>query len=76
MNHNDDERVQLLLKRSLQPMVDLEPARDLWPDMLRRIGSAGGRTVRFNLLDWILAGSVTAALLAFPGLIPGLLYHL
>jgi hypothetical protein len=74
--NNDIEQVQLLLKRSLPPMADLEPSRDLWPDMLRRIGSGGGRTVRFNLLDWILAGLVTATVLAFPGLIPGLLYHL
>jgi hypothetical protein len=74
--NNDIEQVQLLLKRSLPTICDLEPSRDLWPDMLRRIGSAGGRTVRFSLLDWILAGFVTATALAFPGLIPGLLYHL
>jgi hypothetical protein len=75
MNPNDDERLHVLLKQSLPPVDNLEPRRDLWPDMLKRI-ETGQRTVRFDWLDWILAGLVAASVLAFPALIPGLLYHL
>jgi hypothetical protein len=75
MNWNNDERLYLLLKQSLPPVESVEPRRDLWPDMLKRI-HAGPRTARFDRLDWILTGLVAASVFAFPTLIPGLLYHL
>ena len=76
MNSNNDEQLLLLLKRSLPPVESLEPRHDLWPDMLKRLHARELRSVRFDLLDWILAGLVAASVLAFPTLIPGLLYHL
>ena len=76
MNSHDDQQLRSLLKRTLPPVDNVEPRRDLWPDMLRRIHARGHRAVRFDLLDWILAGLVAASVLAFPALIPGILYHL
>jgi hypothetical protein len=75
MNSNNDERLYTLLKQSLPPLESVAPRRDLWPDMLKRI-HAGHRTPRFGRLDWILTGLVAASVLAFPTLIPGILYHL
>jgi hypothetical protein len=38
-NHTQDEqhRIEYLLRQSLPPIADADPARDLWPSVLRRI---------------------------------------
>jgi len=73
--NQDNDRLDALLKRSLPPVGDVELQRDLWPDMLARMARREVRSVRFGLFDWILTGLVAASVLAFPGVIPGLLYH-
>ena len=75
MNESDDHRIQALLKSAL-PAADVELPRDLWPEMLKRIESGAGRRFTFSPLDWAIAGLTSASVLIFPGLIPGLLYHL
>jgi hypothetical protein len=75
MSESEQERIQRLLRSAFPPIADAEPTRDLWPEMLRRIEAADSR-VRFGLLDWVIAGLVAASVFFFPGLIPGLLYHL
>ena len=76
MNPSLDPRIQAQLKSAFPPVRDGELQRDLWPDMLKRIESDVDRKIAFGLMDWILAGLVAASVLAFPGLIPELLYHL
>jgi len=76
MNPSNDPRIQAQLKAAFPPVRDGELQRDLWPDMLKRIESNTERKTAFGLMDWIVAGLVAASVLAFPGLIPGLLYHL
>ena len=76
MNESYDQRIQNLLKASLPPAGHAELQRDLWPAMLQRIESAGDRSARFAAWDWAIAGLVAASVVIFPGLIPGLLYHL
>ena len=76
MNRSFDARMQALLKSSLPPIGSAEPSRDLWPDMLKRIEADSGEEVAFTPLDWTIAGLIAVAVLIFPGLIPGLLYHL
>lgn len=75
MNESEQERIQRLLKSSLPRIAEGKPARDLWPEMLRRIESETPR-VRFGLVDWIITGFAAASVFVFPGVIPGLLYHL
>jgi hypothetical protein len=76
MSESEHERIQRLLKSSLPGISDAEPARDLWPGMLRRIEAREESRVPFGPVDWVIAGLVAASVFLFPGLIPGLLYHL
>jgi hypothetical protein len=75
MNDPRDERLRALLKSSVAPVGDGELQRDLWPEMLRRLDSQAPER-RFGWFDWLAAALVGAAILIFPGLIPGLLYQL
>ncbi len=67
-----DESVRDLVRRSIQP-VDAELKRDLWPRMRARMET---QPVRVPWWDWALAGGLAACLLAFPSVIPVLIYHL
>jgi hypothetical protein len=62
-----------LLKQALPPLGNNEPARDLWPAMLRRIDA---RPAAVPWFDWALAGGLAAFALAFPASIPVFLYYL
>ena len=76
MNEHDQERIEQLLKETLQPIsvrVGAELRRDLWPAMLKRLEA---RPVQVPWFDWALLAAVVAWLLFFPGAIPVLLYHL
>jgi hypothetical protein len=76
MNEHDQERIEQLLKETLQPIsgrVGAELRRDLWPAMLKRLEA---RPVLVPWFDWALLAAVAAWLLFFPGAIPVLLYHL
>jgi hypothetical protein len=70
MNQQNDGE---FLKQAVPPVTDTELRRDLWPEMLKRLDR---QPVRVPWFDWALAACLGAALLFFPGVIPGLLYHL
>jgi hypothetical protein len=63
-----------LLKCSVPRWQDLEPRRDLWPEMRRRI-EAAAPVARFGWLDWTIAGLAAGSLVVFPRLALGLLYQ-
>jgi hypothetical protein len=70
MKAHDEERVKDLLRLALKPMEgELEPSRDLWPAVLKRL-SAG--TAQVPWFDWALLGLGAF----FPASIPVFLYYL
>ncbi len=86
MNAHEEDRIKNLLRQVL-PSVDAEPgpARDLWPDVLRRLDTHPAAHcaqswlswVRLgsSWLDWALLAGVAAVTAAFPAFIPLLLYY-
>ena len=73
MNANDEERMKQLLREALPPMAEAEPARDLWPAMLRRLDTGMDAPPWF---DWALLGGLVALAAFFPASIPVFLYYL
>jgi hypothetical protein len=69
---NNDEKIRELLKQRFAP-ENRELQRDLWPQMLRRLGE---RTARVPWFDWALLALVVLCLVLVPNTIPMLLYHL
>jgi len=77
MNAHDQDRIQHLLREALPPIQPVEPARDLWPALLKRLNArpvAALQTV--PLLDWALALGLVALVAIAPATIPVLLYYL
>ena len=72
MSDRNDRVLRKLVKESFSP-VDSELKRDLWPQALRRMDEGSRRVPWF---DWALLGLLVLWLLAYPGSIPVLLYHL
>jgi len=72
MNERQDEQIRSLLRSALLPMGQREPPRDLWPLMLRRLDD--GR-LRWAWADYALAGVVLAGFIAYPKVIPWILFH-
>ena len=73
MNAEDQNRMKQLLREALPPIpVEGEPARDLWPAMLRRM-DAKPATPWF---DWALLGGLVGLAGLFPAAIPVFLYYL
>lgn len=72
MNEERDREFRELVKRNL-PAMEGELEHDLWPQMLRRMDEKSRRVPWF---DWALVGLLVLWLLAYPGWIPVLLYHL
>ncbi len=65
MMENEQERMQQLLRKTMQPVAGragAELRRDLWP--------------KVPWFDWALLGAVAVWLVFFPGAIPLLLYYL
>ena len=62
-----------LLKAALPPVKDLEPGRDLWHAMRRKIDE---QTIRVPIWDWALIVAVLAWIAIFPNSALALLYHL
>ncbi|HYS53059.1 MAG TPA: hypothetical protein VER58_04755 [Thermoanaerobaculia bacterium] len=62
-----------LLKAALPPVKDLEPRRDLWPAMRRKIDE---QTIRVPIWDWALIAAVLASIAMYPQAALALLYHL
>ncbi len=72
MPHETD--IRELLKQAIPPSNEVLQ-RDLWPQMLRRLGDKPlQRAVPW--FDWVLAGSFVILICAYPEFIPLLLYHL
>jgi hypothetical protein len=84
MNEHDQDQLKKLLQQALpQVEADAEPARDLWPAMLRRLDADSAKpalSVRngFNWawFDGALAASLVVLVAFFPAAIPLLLYYL
>ena len=73
MNGQDEKELGELLRKAMPPMAGTELERDLWLEMLRRLGA---RPIRVAWLDWALAALLVALLLSFPEVISVLLYQL
>lgn len=73
MNAQDEDRIRELLKKALPSIGEAEPARDLWPDMLRRMDATQDAPPWF---DWALAGALVGFVAFVPMSIPVLLYYL
>ncbi len=72
MKESNHDEVRTLLKKAF-PAVNAEPARDLWPAVLRKLSE---RAAPVSWYDWALAAALAGVFLLFPELIPVLLYHL
>ena len=74
MKENENDGLKRLLQQAL-PRVenDPEPARDLWPAMLRRLDV---RPAAVPWYDWALAGGLAVLTVIFPASVPVLLYYL
>jgi len=78
-NRIDEKRIKELLQQALPPVGSVaEPARDLWPVVLRRLDSAPAGALRAKLpwFDWALIAGVVIFAVAFPATIPVFLYYL
>jgi hypothetical protein len=62
-----------LLKQAWPPLDPPGTRRDLWPELRRRLGE---RHVKVSGWDLLLVAALVTLLLAFPQVLPGLLYHL
>jgi hypothetical protein len=79
MNALDEERIKKLLQQSLPPVESsAEPARDLWPSVLRRLDAepATAPAFRHNWFDWALLAGLVVFAASFPATIPVFLYYL
>jgi hypothetical protein len=90
MKKHDENRIKQLLQQALPPVDSAsEPARDLWPAVLRRLdepetplrASAGSvphavppRAVPW--FDWALLAGIVLFAVSFPATIPVFLYYL
>lgn len=72
MNQQNGDDLRKLLKQSMPP-ANTELPRDLWPNMLERLGRPSRRVPWF---DWLLAACAAAIMIFFPGILPALFYHL
>jgi hypothetical protein len=78
MKAHDEDRIKQLLQQALPPVdARSEPARDLWPAVLRRL-DAQPVPSRFcqPWLDWALLAGLVVLAAAFPASIPVFLYYL
>jgi len=74
MNTHDDESMKQLLREALPAVEDNpEPARDLWPAVLKRMDERPPMPPWF---DWALLGGLVGLAAFFPSAIPVLLYYL
>jgi len=71
---DESERIEELLKAAVPRTADeAEPARDLWPDVLRRMDR---EPVSVPWFDWALVGGLVALVAAFPSAVPVILYYM
>lgn len=74
METNSEDRVKELLRQTLPPVdAQATPARDLWPQVLKRLDA---RPASPTWLDWALIAGLLALAALFPTAIPVFLYYL
>lgn len=73
MNDNSLDDIRTKLKSAFPPVKQPGLQRDLWPEMLRKLGE---RPARVPWFDWALLGLLVMWILYFPQAIPVFLYHL
>ena len=74
MNPLEQDRLKKLLQQALPPAdQDSEPARDLWPAVLRRLDA---KRTRIPWFDWALLAGVGVGAAVLPAWIPVILYFL
>jgi hypothetical protein len=80
MNAYDEDRLKQLLKQAMPPVDETaEPARDLWPTVLRGLDAqalTAPGTIRQNWFDWALLAGLVVFAVVFPATIPVFLYYL
>ncbi|MGB7547449.1 MAG: hypothetical protein WBM14_06860 [Terracidiphilus sp.] len=62
-----------LLKLAISPVAKAEPGHDLWPAVLRRLGT---RSAPPSWVDWALLGGLVTFAVFCPASIPVFLYYL
>ncbi len=72
-NEENNKEMKELLKQAIAPVKDTELRRDLWPDMLQKLGQ---QPVRVPWFDWALLAVPAIWFFFSPEAIPILLYHL
>lgn len=74
METNSEDRMKELLRQAVPPVdADSEPARDLWPLLLKRLDERSAAPTWF---DWALIAGLLALAGLFPTAIPVFLYYL
>jgi hypothetical protein len=83
MSADKEERINQLLRDALPPAgTDAEAERDVWPDVLKRIGRdeevarAVGQRSAWMWFDVALLAGLAVLGVSFPAAIPLLLYYL
>jgi hypothetical protein len=83
MTEHHENRIKQLLRQAVPPVApDAEPARDLWPAILRRLDAAPTRALsaspprKLPWFDWALIAGLVVFAIAFPATIPVFLYYL
>ena len=73
MNNEDQNGMMNLLRQSMPPVdAAAEPARDLWPAMLRRLDQRAAPP----WFDWALVAGLGVCAVASPAWLPVILYFL
>jgi len=72
MNDREKEKLTALLQSAVPPMRDRALRGDLWPRMQRRLDH---RPVQAAWFDFALAGLAAAGFIAFPAVIPWVLFQ-
>jgi hypothetical protein len=77
MNAHHEDRLKKLLQQALPP-VELEPGRDLWPAVLRRLDAkvAAPASPGWAWFDGALLAGLVGLVAIFPTAIPIFLYYL
>lgn len=74
MNGHEEERFQKFLREAVPPVeADSEPARDLWPTVLRSLSE---QSTKPGLFDLALLVGLAGLVVIFPSAIPIFLYYL
>ena len=73
MNPHDDDRMRQLLHHALPPVSELEPTRDLWPALLRKLDVHPAIP---SWIDWALVAGLIVFAACAPASVPVLLYYL